>query len=336
MSGSNVDSGKQYLGWKFSTPLQADYLNTFLAGITNPGLLTRPQFKLGQPTSAGVDVTISPFSAIIVPNDKYITQTVDENNKHPILKVIKVTTTSPVVITVGHSDIAIGFEYSFTTNGTTTQAQWYGEFVPLDPTDIADFMTGADGNPKGIIIGTIQFYEESGSKTYSITTSGADISDALLREEGWNPACWVSVVHPSRTDAGRYNRLEVRKHNDSYVGYMNGNSGCVELYNQGYNLDPSLFPVSGNHGERGTMPYNYNCMSLQSAGFQLRGGSDTMPVPKTPGGVIALVDAKNVNPAPQGTGNNNTFFTNKLKISPVIQEDINIYFDEDINTLVIK
>ena len=332
---SNVDIGKQNIGWKFSTPLQADYLNSFLAGITNPGLLTRPHFQLGTPTSAGIDVTISPFSLLMVPNDKFITEYVDENNKHPILKVVKLTTTVNSPITISQSDIAIGFEYSFTTNGTNAQAQWYGEFVPLDSTEIDSFLHDENGNPKGIIIATVQYYNNEGKGYYSISTNGADISDALLREEGWNPNCWVSLVHPSRTVSGRYNKLEVRKHNNHYSGYMNGNLGCVRLAdNLYYNFDRTIFPAINEHGERGFMPYNYTLFSLQTKGFYDSDASDTMPIEKTHGGVFAIVDASNVNPPSKGMGNNNTFFSNKLKISPVQKEDINIYYNN--NTLVIN
>ena len=69
MATANV--GVQKIGWKFSTPLQADYLNTFIAGFSSQGLLTRPKMQ-PTTTSYGADVTIQPFSLLIVPEDTVI------------------------------------------------------------------------------------------------------------------------------------------------------------------------------------------------------------------------------------------------------------------------
>lgn len=333
---SQVNTGGQILGWKFSTALKADELNTFFMDCSGPGLLTRPCFQYSKPTSAGIEITIYPFAMLVAPSDKYnqfyVNGSVsnEEGDKKPTLKLVKITTTALLTLTVSNSDVAIGFSYSFANSGVLT-SQWYGEFVTLDAQKLEEFKN----NHSGIIIATVQNrVNATGSRFFSITTNGADISDALLRQEGWNPRCWLSVVHPYRAVSNKYNRLEVRCHNDLYDGYINGNSGCVELSNLTYILDNTLYPDENENGTRGFMPNNYNLFSLQSRGFYLSDGANSMPVTKTHGGVFALVNAYDTNLGPIGMGGDQTSFTNRLKISPVAQEDINIYYDN--NTLVIN
>ena len=140
-----------------------------------------------------------------------------------------------------------------------------------------------------------------------------------------------------RTDIIKKELMSLNIPEDSINRYINGNSGCVELSNLTYILDttiPAEKPEENENGTRGFMPSNYNLFSLQSRGFYLSDGADTMPIKKTHGGVFALVDAYNTNLGPKGMGGDGTSFTNKLKISPVKQEDINIYYDN--NTLVIN
>ena len=315
----STDTGKQRIGWKFSTPLQADYLNTFMAGLSNQGLLTRPLMR-PEVTSSGAEVTIYPFSMLIVPTDIESSYT-DENGEKYTHKIVKITTEAIVTLNVTTSDIAIGFTYSFANKGTT-QPQWFGEFVTLDGAAIAEF--------KGIIIATVQTYlgyDGSGKPTraFSVRTSGADISDALLIKEGWNPNCWLSLVSPRRM-TGHYNTLEVRSHNDLYSGYISGNSGCKKLENLKYMLELDA--------ERGFMPGNYNAFSLQSSGFYLANYADELPLIKVHGGIFAMVDASKVNNPPQGEGSLQFSFANRLVITPVKQEDINIYYDN--YTLVIN
>lgn len=330
MGGSSVDVGQQRIGWKYSTPLQADYLNTFLAGLSTPGLLSRPVITYGQGTSSGIDITINPFSMLIVPSDKYDNSAIDVYGNTIPLYAVKVTTTTKVTMTVSASDIAVGFTYSFTNNGNT-QTQWYGEFRSLDVTDLDDFIN----SQHGLIIATIQKYETGNTVYYSINTRGADISDVLLREEGWNPKCWLSLVHPIRSNGGKYDSLEVRNHNSRYSGYISGNSGCRRI-----NVDEVSYVIPG--GERGGMIKNYSGFSIQSAGFALRDSNNTMPLTKVHGGMFALVNATNVNssdpnsPYGPGEGSDITAFSNKLEIYPVTQEDINIYYDDVTETLVIN
>ena len=312
--------GTQYIGWKFSTPLQADYLNTFIAGFSSPGLLTRP-LMTPQSTSYGADVTIKPFSLLINPEDTISNTLVDENGEKICQKMVKITTTSDIKLTITSEIVALGFQYSFSSPDGSTQSQWYGEVVPLDPGDVSTF--------KGIIIATCQNYIGDDNYVYfSVKTNGADISDFLLMKEGWNPRKWLSVISPRRavlTDGPYYNKLEVRTHNDSYEGYINGNSGVAKHTNLVYELPHNLDP----DGIRGYMPDNWNTFKLQSAGFGLAETGAVLPIERTSGGIFALVDATLTR-----QGSYASSFTNNLKIYPVEQEDINVYYDN--NTLFIK
>ena len=65
---ATANQGLQNIGWKFSTPLQADYLNTFISGFSSEGLITRP--KINASTSGqGANLVIGPFSLLIYPSD---------------------------------------------------------------------------------------------------------------------------------------------------------------------------------------------------------------------------------------------------------------------------
>ena len=309
---STVNVGSQRIGWKFSTPLQADYLNTFSAGLTTPGLLTRPLI-VPSVTSYGADIVIHPFSLLIPPEDKIDNRIKDENGEVIFQKVVKITTTDNILLSITPETVAIGFSYTF-TNNFITQSQWYGEVVVLDMADLVEF--------KGIIIATCQNYRSpENTMHYSITTSGADISDALLIKEGWNPQKWLSVIHPTRSN-GIFNKLEVRTHNNSYSGYMNGQVGLVKQENLTYQFDYAVDHIYNPDGIRGLMAKNFSGFKLQSMGFGLAEQNDTLPIEKTSGGVFALVDATDVNRMEY-----NNSFVNKLKIYPVHQEDINFYID---------
>jgi len=319
----SANQGTQRIGWKYSTPLQADYLNTFIAGFSTEGLITRPAIDIGR-TSSGADITIHPFSLLICPEDTISTLVKDEDGNYLKQKMVKITTTNDVKISITEYTMAVGFEYTFKEPAGTMQSQWYGEIVPLTPNKLAEF--------NGIIIATCQVYKTPDEvKHYSVTTSGADISDFLLINEGWNPQKWFSLIHPKRALASGiyYNKLEVRTHNDSYKGYINGNSGLTLQTNLTYTLNTDVHPINNPDGIRGFMPKNYNAFKLQSDGFNIAECSDTLPIEKTSGGIFAIVDATSVNNrTPDGA------FTNKLKIKPVHQEDINIYYDQ--NTLFIR
>ena len=305
--------------------MQADYLNTFIAGFSSPGLLTRPLIT-AQTTSYGADIVIKPFSLLIPPEDTISNTLVDENGKIIYQKMVKITTTTDIKLTIDKDIIALGFQYSFASSDGSLQSQWWGEVLPLDP---KDFKTTSEKEGfKGIIIATCQSYNPPDAQIcYSVKTNGADISDFLLISEGWNPNKWLSVISPRRIyqeDFPRYNRLEVRTHNDSYTGYINGNSGLNFHQNLVYNLSTDV-----EYGTRGKMPANYNGFKLQSAGFSIAETSDTLPIEKTSGGIFAMVDATATNQLEYSKA-----FTNNLKINPVEQEDINVYFDN--NTLFIR
>lgn len=327
---ATANQGLQNIGWKFSTPLQADYLNTFISGFSSEGLITRPKISAAR-SGQGANIVIGPFSLLIYPSDTKskgnTTYSFDENDDPLTQKMVKITTTNSIDLSITNETIALGFTYSFTdpTSGKA-QSQWFGEVKALSANDFA-----GEGF-EGIIIATCQWKEivATGQKNYSVTTSGADISDFLLIKEGWNPKKWLSVISPRRAVIqGRagYDRLEVRCHNDIYgnpahkgypVGYINGNSGLTKIENPYYDIGDAY----------GTMPKIYNAFKLQSSGFSIAECSDTLPIEKTSGGIFAIVDATPI------VSNTDTALTNKLIIKPVEQEDINIYYDD--NTLFIR
>ena len=115
---ATANVGVQKIGWKFSTPLQADYLNTFIAGFSSQGLLTRPKMQ-PTTTSYGADVTIQPFSLLIVPEDtipngSVSESTTDEDGNILLQKLVKITTTTQIKISITEQIVALGFKYSFT------------------------------------------------------------------------------------------------------------------------------------------------------------------------------------------------------------------------------
>lgn len=322
---SSVNTGGQQIGWKYSTPLQAEYLNTFIAGLTSPGLVTRPKFTC-QTVSGNGQISISPFSMYIEPDDETSTY-VDENGKYPIKSLVKITTTTNVSLTVTKSVIAIGFDFSF-TNNKIAQSQWYGSFTPLTINNIDSF--------KGLIIGTVFNSTSSlGNITYMIRTNGADISDSLLREEGFDPLCWLSLVSPRRISetnggTGYLNQLEVRCHNDSYDGYMCGHEGCVKLSDLRYTI-PSE-EIYDKNGTRATqMPNKYCLFNLNTSGLSLSDSGDSFPITNISGGIIAVVNASYCI-----TGAYSTAFANNLRISPCKREDLNVYLNESEESMYIK
>lgn len=327
---ATIDQGTQKIGWKYSTPLQADYLNTFISGLHFPGLVTRPSFRTTSTTS-GCDIEIGPFSVLIYPSDR-IGSSTDENGKQIYQRLVKITMTNTITKSITRQTFALGLTYSF-THGGYTQSQWYADVIPLNTQqDIETF--------EGLIIATCQNVElPDHSIKYSVTTNGADISDALLMSEGWDPKKWLSLVHPKRsnttetpTEYGKYNRLEVRSHNSLYSGYMAGVAGLVSQGDFTYSL-----PVDSEHpewgdGTKGVMPNIYNAFKIQSNGFALSDSSHDLPIENPSGGIFALVTATNTVESTEFPYD--TSFTNKLTINPVEQEDLNIYVID--NTLYIK
>ena len=122
---ATIDQGTQKIGWKYSTPLQADYLNTFISGLHFPGLVTRPKFEVTS-VASGADIIINPFSVLIYPNDRIGTNE-DENGKQLYQRLVKITTTSTISISITKQTFAIGLTYSFMNNGFT-QSQWYADY----------------------------------------------------------------------------------------------------------------------------------------------------------------------------------------------------------------
>ena len=316
---SQINQGQQQIGWKYQTPLKAEYLNSFLAGLSTPGLLTRPKFTLG-PLAVGQTVTIQPFSLLVNPEGIDNSSSEDENGDEVYFKLVKVTTTSSMIVNIAPFTCALGFKYSFTTDDQQLQQQWYGEVIPLDMEKLQTF--------KGIIIATCQMYTSESTDYYSVSTSGADISDALLIKEGWNPSKWLSVIHPTRADNGTsnkiYNKLEVRSHNKRFSGYVNGFGGLAKMSDLVYEMNTDVDPVTNPDGIRGFMPDNYNAFKLQSDEFGLSNSVAELPIDHTPGAVFALVDAFEVNKRRLGDS-----FINKLGIYPVQTANTNSFYDND-------
>ena len=314
---STVNTGNQTIVWKFTTPLRAEYLNKAISSLTGPGLATRPSCTCTASSGVG-NLTINPFSLFVEPKDKKSTF-VDENGNRPITSLVKIYVEEPVSMLIHDNTVAIGFTYSFTNNGVD-QPLWYGDFVILTIGDIAAF--------DGIIIATVQHYTDGGTTYYSVRTSGADISDALLREEGWNPLCWVSVVSPRRMvtetgGTGAYNQFEVRTHNEQFNHYVSGHNGLTWLSNLRWTfpIDMSVDPT----GDRGTRaPNRYCAFNVNSEGFNLCNNSPALPILECKGGIIALADA-----ACSLGGIPLTSFVNQIVLRPNDQEKINCYFNTD-------
>ena len=343
---ASVDNGGQIIGWKYSTPLQAEYLDTFLTGLATEGLLSRPSFIVnGGVTDKGASITINPFSILIEPNDKKQKTYRDENGDYVVNRITKITFTNPITLSMAPTTVAIGVSYSFSQPGQPPASEWYADIEILSPDDL---IPDTEGNKfEGVIIATVQWYDLDTRHYMNISTSGADISDVLLKKEGWDPECWLSLISPRRIvgsagTGGFFNKLEVRKHNDTYYGYMSGNKGIVPLgfeedgqqqivprplYYEFYKSEPY-----NPYGERGTMPRNFNAFSLRSDGLtptlgvapsteNVPNASNTLPITNQLGGVFALVDARIPN------SNASKAFTNALKIKPVDKEHLNIFYD---------
>ena len=316
---STVNKGEQTIVWKYTTPLRAEYLNKLISGITTPGLVTRPKCTVTTASGTGT-VIINPFSLFIEPHDKK-TDFESEDGRHPIMSLVKVYVEKPVEMIINTTAVAIGFTYSFSNNGSD-QPLWYGDFVVLAASDMADF--------DGVVIATVQHYLDTGTGIthYSVRTSGADISDALLVEEGWNPHCWVSLISPRRINiesggTGCYNQFEVRTHNDKFSHYISGHAGLDLFHNLRWN-----FPIDVNFdpdGQRGTkMPARYCAFNVNSEGFTLCDSSETLPMMNVHGGILAVVDVF----CSRG-GNPDTSFANQMVVSPNDQEKINCFFDNE-------
>ena len=346
---AQTDIGGQKIGWKYSTPLQADYLNTFMSGVHTPGLLSRPKFRVDKITNVGATVVMDPFSMFIVPTDKH-SQWKDANNETIIDRLVKISLSTEYTFQIAPDTVAIGFTYSFNNEKGIPQSQWFGDITIFQEEDV---VSGNIAEFDGIIIGTVQAFRDPAKADtpenykYSITTNGAEISDALLIQEGWNPKCWLSLISPRRLNNQnmKYNKLEVRSHNDLfgdpdkdiYGGYISGMNGVLRLSSLVYQFNTLVDPVNNPEGMRGFMPHNFNAFNIQSTGFHLCNSADTLPITNQQGGIFALVDATEVNNYNEdhtSYGDLTNSFANKLKIMPVQKEDLNVWVHG--RTLVIQ
>lgn len=323
MAVSNI--GAQQITFKYSTPLQAEYLNIMLSGSTSEGLCTRPKITTGSVSGSGesatCDITIYPFSMIIHPSDDDIIT--GESGVSYNTRTVKVTTQENVILTVSAGTRAIGFKYSFRADTHQTVTQWYGDWEVLSQNDLFDY--------EGIIIATTIIHTTAQNATCSVTTQGADISDFLLREEGWDCNRWVSLISPRRLGgSGKFDKLELRKHNEAFSGFINGHAGCVKQENLTIEIP------SGDAGYMDIEPNlytRYNLIKHNSEGLSWAQRSDTMPIEKTDGGILAIYDATIPN---QGAIESRSAYTysNLAKIHPCVREEINIYLDDE--TLVLR
>ena len=345
-----VNKGSQQIGWKFNTPLEAAYLNTFLAGMSTPGLLSRPKITPGTiATEISQTWTIQPFSLLVEPMDVTSAAT-DANGQHFIQTLVKITTIENIDVTITPTTCALGFEYTFYPEGSETGVEaWYGDVVALSADDVKS-------SYKGIIIATVQYFKKGTNSYYSVTTNGADISDALLAAEGWDPRCWLSVQRPNRAyqdGVVRYNRLEVRCHNNDfkdtnaglfYNQVITGAGGVKKLAarNMLYSFNKTSSEGDNPEGTRGFMPAKYNCFSIQSGvavddsdtglmpktwvegEIPIDCGSD-FPIEKQSGNIFAIVDATDTMNKSDATS-----FVNRLNIYPVRHQQYNVYLDNQV------
>ena len=207
----NINYGNQIITWKYKTPLKSEDLSTSMFG-SNPGLLTRPKLSYNLNTTS---VTISPFALIISPSDSDVH--VDANGTSRYWRLVKILVTSPYTLTVSSDTIGIGFKYSHKTDSMVSDETWYGDFVALSLGNVEGF--------KGVIIAT--------NLNGVWTTHGADLSDDLLREEGQDPSCWVTLMSPRRWNS-QNPFVELRTHNESfnkkYITTSNVLKNSVDTY----------------------------------------------------------------------------------------------------------
>ena len=368
-SGSSQNNGNQAIGWKYYTPLKSDYINSFMGSVCTPGLVTRPLINIDVDTNGTTNgscmCTINPFTCYMVPQDTS-TSVIDENDKQKPVRLVKITTqtaTNKMAILSDH--VAIGLNYALANLDTHMFSQdWYAEFVPLTISDISSF--------KGIIIATVQCFIDTISAQgqtkywFSITTSGADISNVLLQQEGWDPSCWISLISPRRfgnTSGGNYyNRIEVRgigtpatvddlnnenkNYGESTRKYLTGIIGVESLDAGHCTLPfPVIYPNRDPNRIRGFMSGKYTLISFNtdydiSTGSNLHmmssDGISNFNNRNIPGGNIALLDNNNIDTYSEDTNEALlNAFTNKIKISPLQQEILNMHYDSVNKTLYI-
>ena len=369
--GSSLNDGDQLVGWKYYTPLKADYLNTILGETITPGLVTRPKFIMANPTAQYARYQVGPFSCFVVPTDDDgmvgapNNGSSSNNQRNYSTRLVKITLSNASTMQQLTPDaVAIGVTFSL-TDGTQTSRNWYASIDTVTKSEIANY--------KGIIIGTVQYYEKEISAGvwrygWNVTTSGADISNVLLEKEGWNPQCWLSLISPRRATfnmdssiPGGYNCLEVRKYNDVYDEYVAGNKGfkAFSEANTRYSLPTTAATGKDPDGIRGYMNkdfsiFTFNTQTNLSISNEMNTLSDNQFASDggVRGGAIAYVDASANNitkDVPDNEGDPSdppTYpllaFANRIVIKPIHNEGQRIsYFREDIsnranNTLYIK
>lgn len=285
--GSIRDDGNQYIGWKYYTPLKADYINTFMGQVITPGLVTRPRIALLDAATNLPKFQIHPFTAYIEPSDAEMLT--DENGNRWSSRLVKITTTQASDVKgMTRETVAIGMSYSLvdTQQGGSANRSWYASFEGLTASELADY--------QGLIIATVQhverpLYDHRDPNNqhdpidfyFNVTTQGADISNVLLEKEGWNPRCWLSVISPRRAyadptnPANALNKFELRCYNDPYTGTIAGKNGLKifaandcqlstlkvgnDIYEQDHIIDP--------FGARGFMRDDITFVYLNSMGF---------------------------------------------------------------------
>lgn len=177
--------------WKYKTPLNSDYLNILMNGTT-PGLVTLPSIELR--TESAV---IGAFSAFVKPVDAQNNYIEDE-----IIKVqinVEKEIEGIIADTVSIAGVrGIGLRVVDTGDGTE---------VFIEP------VMGADcPNYKGIFIAAA--YNDGDD--FNCSVNGAEYSDLLLTQLGYDPSFWLSPASPRRNKDLQYypTRWEFRSAND--------------------------------------------------------------------------------------------------------------------------
>ena len=129
--------GNQRIGWKYMTPLKADYLNTILGGLVTPGLITDPNISFDDS-----HLTIQPFSVAVNP----IVNGVLQRNK-----LIKIDFSEAISFsTIDSEYAALGVKFTFLNNSEN-----YADL---------EWVTSNWGSYKGIFIATSRYDEDTGSR----------------------------------------------------------------------------------------------------------------------------------------------------------------------------
>ena len=235
--------GNQIIGWKFRTPLKAEYLNKFMSGDVTPGLITRPPDtgttisggESGQPMSG--TLTIQPFMVAVNINEEKGTNAIDYNDDWIRNSIVKINFTNAVSVTVQENHVAIGIEYTFQSSGSGS-GQNVENYAEVKGYTLEELKAN---NP--VIIYTLWQGKISGNSYIFATTAGATLSSMLLYREGWCYGYYVDIYSPYQAALDAYpndgvtadvawttyknciNRLvlrSIRNSNNNYQGYCSG------------------------------------------------------------------------------------------------------------------